>query len=374
MSKDTSLSPGYIPIILPGVVINHSPASTKVYIGSPSIAVADSGEYIASHDLFGPGSSCDTTCVFASSDRGQTWKKRSVIHGQWWSTLFLHRGDLYLMGTTKEYGYGIIRKSVDAGKTWSEPKDAHSGFLLADGMYHCAPVPLVQAYGRLWRAMEEYMGPNWGAFNAFVMSIDEQADLLNASNWNYTNRIQPSIDWLDGKFGGFLEGNVCVAPGGEIVNLLRVQHPSYVEYGALMTVGPGGTKLMFDPASGFFHMPGGSKKFTIRYDTPTRRYYSLLNALPEHEPIVGRRPDQVRNRLFLASSLDLRNWELHRTILEHPDVVSVGFQYVDWLFEGEDIIAAVRTAYPEADGALAHNAHDANWLTFHRIERFRGQQ
>jgi len=58
-------------------------------------------------------------------------------------------------------------------------------------------------------------------------------------------------------------------------------------------------------------------------------------------------------------------------ILEHPAVKTVGFQYVDWLFEDEDIIAVVRTAFDEADGTPAHNMHDANWLTFHRIEQFR---
>ena len=43
-----------------------------------------------------------------------------------------------------------------------------------------------------------------------------------------------------------------------------------------------------------------------------------------------------------------------------------GFQYPDWQFDGEDIICLVRTAY---DGA--HNFHDSNRITFHRIKNFR---
>ncbi|MBS3776462.1 MAG: hypothetical protein KGY70_14800, partial [Bacteroidales bacterium] len=39
----------------PGVVINHSPASSGKYIGSPSLVVMPNGDYIASHDYFGPG-------------------------------------------------------------------------------------------------------------------------------------------------------------------------------------------------------------------------------------------------------------------------------------------------------------------------------
>ena len=43
-----------------------------------------------------------------------------------------------------------------------------------------------------------------------------------------------------------------------------------------------------------------------------------------------------------------------------------GSQYPDWQFDGEDIICLVRTAY---DGA--HNFHDSNRITFHRIKNFR---
>ncbi len=40
----------------PGVVINHIPASSQIYIGSPGIAVLPNGDYIAKHDQFGPRS------------------------------------------------------------------------------------------------------------------------------------------------------------------------------------------------------------------------------------------------------------------------------------------------------------------------------
>jgi len=43
---------------------------------------------------------------------------------------------------------------------------------------------------------------------------------------------------------------------------------------------------------------------------------------------------------------------------------------VDWLFEDNDIIAACRTAFDDAEGG-AHNNHDANFLAFHRFANFR---
>ena len=57
-------------------------------------------------------------------------------------------------------------------------------------------------------------------------------------------------------------------------------------------------------------------------------------------------------------------------VLYHPDPARHGFQYVDWLFDGDDLIAVSRTAY---DGSLggARNFHDTNFLTFHRLTHFR---
>jgi hypothetical protein len=79
---------------------------------------------------------------------------------------------------------------------------------------------------------------------------------------------------------------------------------------------------------------------------------------------------KVRNTLVLKSSPDLKNRTVHKILLEHPDVEKHGFQYVDWQFNGRHIIFLSRTAYDDEYGG-AHNYHDANYLTFHRIKNFR---
>src|SRR4051812_2898881 len=61
-----------------GTVIYHSPAASRIYVGSPGIARLSNGDYLAKCDDFGPGSSEDTlgvTRVFRSLDRGATWKQ-----------------------------------------------------------------------------------------------------------------------------------------------------------------------------------------------------------------------------------------------------------------------------------------------------------
>lgn len=359
----------------PGVTVAHSPARTRAYIGSPGIAVLPGGAYLGSHDLFGPGTTNDRTCLFRSTDRGRTWTSLVEIAGQWWSTLFVHHGDPYLLGTSREYGQAVIRKSLDGGETWTEPKDGKTGLLLADGKYHCAPVPVIAQGGRLWRAMEDAEGSGgWGRhFRAFMLSAPERADLLRAESWTASNRIARDPSWLGGKFGGWLEGNAVATPEGKIVNLLRVDlPPGEREKAARIAISDDGKTAAFDPANGFFDFPGGAKKFTIRHDPISRRYWTLTNAVPEAvvRAHPGKAPGSMRNTLALAASPDLWAWEVRTVIASHPDVERHGFQYVDWLFDGPDIIALVRTADDDGEGG-AHNYHDANFLRFHRIENFR---
>ncbi|CAN5559511.1 sialidase family protein [soil metagenome] len=354
----------------PGVVIAHSPAKSKQYIGSPGLAVLPNGDYVASHDFFGPGSSRDTTTVYKSKDKGQTWTQIASMKRQWWSSLFVHNKALYLLGTTTEYGHTVIRRSTDNGRTWTEPNDAKTGLLLNDGAYHCAPMPVLIHNGRLWRGMEQYVGPVWGlGFQAFMLSAPVDADLLNAKNWTTSNRLGHDAKYLSGQFGGWLEGNAVITPLGSVVDILRVQQPGYPEKAAVVTVSDDGKTASFDPATGFIDLPGGGKKFAIRHDSKSNRYWTLTNAVPKE--FEKPNPAKVRNTLALVSSANLKTWTVHKSVLQHPDVEKHGFQYVEWLFEGDDIIAAVRTAFDEPDGTQAHNAHDANYLLFVRVPKFR---
>lgn len=358
----------------PGTVIAHSPVKSKQYIGSPSIAILPNGDYVASHDLFMVGDNGDRTHVFGSTDRGKTWQHRTEIVGQWWSTLFVHKDSLYIMGVSKARGYCVIRKSTDGGRSWTEPKDPATGLLHADGMYHCAPVPVLVHQGRLWRAMEDANPTNGGKgwdrkFRSFMMSAPVDSDLLNAKSWTTTNRLVADTSWFEGKFGGWLEGNAVPAPDGSIRNVLRVQQPNYPEKAALIPISADGRTASFNPTHGFIDFPGGGKKFTIRFDPISQRYWSLANHVPKE--FEGPNAASRRNTLALVSSPDLQQWSVKQIVLQHPDVKTHGFQYADWLFDGDDLIAVVRTAFEEADGTPAHNAHDANYMTFHRIRDFR---
>jgi hypothetical protein len=364
-SRQAHMEPA-VPSKPPGVVIDYLPSRLKNYVGSPSIAILPNGRYVASHDVFGDGPESRNgphTLIFESVDSGRMWRRLAKLTPQFWSKLFVHRGELYIIGIGR--GDIIIRRSTDGGKTWTQPRDGSTG-LLAEGRFHCAPVPVVVHEGRLWRAFEVNRGRyKW---DALVMSAPVDADLLNADNWLMSKKC--TVDKRANIFK-WLEGNVVVTPDGRLVNILRTQKPP--ARAAMIHISDDGRELNFDPNEDMIDFPGGAKKFTIRYDKVTGKYWSLVNIITDPGPLEEP-PQDHRNTLALTCSKDLRNWEVRYIALsfrkgEHLTKLNnkFGFQYIDWLIEGGDIIFVSRTAW----GWETPRSHDANYFTFHRIPNFR---
>lgn len=341
----------------PGVVIDYQPAASRQYIGSPSIVIAPDGNYVATHDLFGPGSTSTVSAeskVFVSHDRGVSWKQVAQFKDQFWSNLFVLNKRIYLMGTTYEYGRIVIRVSDDNGVTWS---DAHS--LTEDTGYHTAPTTMAFQNGRIYRAFEFHPKGPWGSFRALMMSAPVDADLTRAESWKFTERL-PFPAGEEGRT--WLEGNAIVGPDGKMLDILRVDNR---ERGAVLELD--GDRLKVRQ---FIDLPGGAKKFTIRYDKKSKLYWSLVNPALPGETLSVSTPASVRNTLTVVSSPDLVHWTPRSIVMHHADPAKYGFQYVDWQFDGNDMIAAVRTSFVD-DAGGPHNFHDANYLLFRRITGFR---
>ncbi len=342
---------------VPGVIIVHSPASSGKYIGSPSIAILPNGTYIASHDFFGPEAEYRTapvTTIYRSLNRGQTWDKVSEIKPLFWNKLFVHQEKLYSLGMQHEYGNVLMRCSEDGGKTWTIPDSPANG-LLKKGTYHCAPCPVVLHNNRIWRSLELAEGnrPEW---SAIVISAPINSDLLNGNNWTFSQPLQHR--WSESQW---IEGNIVVTPAKKLVNILRTNGNGN-DKAVITHVSEDGLTLLHNGEEDTIAFPGGGVKFTIHFDPRTSRYWSIVNQQKE--------TDAGRNNLVLTSSQDLQNWGIEFLLYSHPDKFQHAWQYVDWLIENEDIIFVSRTAFDDGLGG-AHNDHDANYLTFHRIKNFR---
>lgn len=358
--------------------VKYQPERARTYLGSPSITRAPDGALVATHDHFGAGSPRNhegeeaLLSVYRSEDEGQTWVNVTHVMNQYWSSVFTHRGALYLLGTSQQYGSIVIRRSDDGGFTWTRAGDRKSGLLDQGGFfhdnpnYHCAPVPVLSHAGRLWRAFEDCRDARWGpGFQSLVLSVPEDADLLDADSWTMTNKLAFDPAWLPDDWkpvvnAGWLEGNMVLAPDGQLLNILRLQSDPQLDKAAVVRISADGTKAEFERIIDF---PGGITKFSIRHCQPCGLYLTLANASMDPAEIPQ------RNVLALCASHDLHTWRVVHELLRDESGLEwdmsrrlTGFQYVDWQFDGADILYLVRTAYRGA-----HNFHDSNRITFHRL-------
>ena len=367
---------------IPGTVIAQTPVLRQYAINNVCMTILPNGEYIAACT----GSTVENQGVslFVSSDRGRNWKVLSqnnlAVNGiANYCNIFVHEGALYMMGVGPSRQNVVITRSDDNGRTWTNPQDETNGILMR-GSFHSSSVPVVVSGGRIWRAMETYDND---VKTAFVMSAPADADLLQASSWTATNTIPGttpvSEDWeFNGKrVSELIEGNVVATPDGKLYNILRASS-SYTSLAAGRATIVDENTLEITAPDDLIRFPGGGKKFTIRYDEQSRRYWAITNPASDnvagmsHNGIYasGITEDLVRNRLVLCYSTDLSTWIQYKEIVSDPDPFFHGFQYVDWMFDGEDIVAVCRMACPESRG-LPVRQHDANFMTFFRIENFR---
>ena len=397
--------------------IKHQDPATDINLGSPTLVKLDSGELLAAHDYRGDGIYRKTedkdkrghreaeglpearshhahitdleldrymTSVYRSDDHGLTWELTADIKGAWGGQLFVNRGSVYWLGALCGYGSLVIRRSDDGGSTWTDPVDEDSGLLFRAGNeyeppnYHDVPSNVLKFEGRLYTAYENNDPFHWPkGFRAFMLSADEDSDLLKASSWRKSNEVAFPGDPAD-RVVGWLEGNIVVDIDGQLCSVMRLQPELPDEYfsgetkfaidkAAFLKIENEGRQLVSDPGRWFVDLPGAMTKFTICRDDIEGRYWLIANDMFTGPPRVH------RNILSLFSSTDLSSWTRHTVLMEdrhektpEESAWKTGFQYADWQFDGDDIIYLVRTAYSGAP-----NYHDANRITFGKVEDFR---
>jgi hypothetical protein len=367
---------------VPGTVVRSLPVppslfgtfagSPKVYTTSPSIVVLPNGDYVIADNDFGGDSSAGTsgvTNVFRSTDRGATWTQSATLTDMKRGSLFVHGDALHIIGYTNSTGSDaltVIRRSTDGGVTWGPQPSNRDNGLFGNGSAGTPNAPVVHD-GRLWVAQA----------GKRVRSVPATtANLLATRQWTRSS----TADTEAGPFGPGLtisEAQIVASPRTGVVVMPKIER---LNTGVLLRVDPTDPSRMLNPsASDWIALPGGEKKFAARYDPVSDRFWVLSNpVLPVHadyRALAGDgsrdvRPWLVRNTAALVSSRDLMHWDVERIFLYSPNIDSEAFQYLQFDFDGEDLVVVARTAF-DVGGNTPLRGHDSNLTTFHRIPDFR---
>lgn len=338
------------------------------YLCSPSLVRHPDGYLLASMDVFAGGYPQNLTLIFRSDDNGESWHYVSELMPCFWGKLFVHKGELYMLSVSTEYGDLLIGKSTDGGVTFTEPTvllRGSNGKNGNDGV-HKNPQNIVIHNGRIYETLE---WGTWGnpEFNhaAMVMSADVDADLTDEASWSFSYPVKFEHfgeEVADVKKPAMtIEGTLVVTPDGELLDVMRFSKQGYALMYKVNTENPEAPLEYY----GIMPIETAFSKFMIKYDEKSKKYYSVVSRLYADEE--GKTVN-ARNLLALMSSPDLKKWSLVTDLLDYrtSPTAEVGFQYVDFEIEGDDIIYLSRTAINKA-----HNFHDSNYQTFHRIKNFR---
>lgn len=359
---------GYVP----GIVVNYLHPEDKTYafsghsLCSPTIVRLPSGDLLTAMDVFsGQFGNSKLTLLFKSKDNGKTWRYVTDIYPSFWPKLFVHRGKLYLFSGSQDYGDMLIGRSDDEGETWTVPTHIISGCGPNEMGPHKGPMPIIEFNGRLYTAIDYGCWRHRQHSNG-LLSIDADADLLDAANWSYTPFIRFDASWPNAPKGacpGCIEGNAVISPEGVISNYLRIDlHGCDPAFGkAVVLRGDNDNPEAPLRLDRIVDCPlGSNSKFQLYQDPITHKYIMIGTEQSEDKP--------GRTVLSMAVSEDFYTWKVVKRILDYhmADPEHVGFQYPDWIFDGDDILLLVRVAF-----GRSFNYHDANYQCFFRIENYR---
>lgn len=357
---------------VPGTVVNYLHPQDKTYhfsghsLCSPTLVRLPSGALMTAMDVFsGQFGNSKLTLLFKSTDDGKTWRYVTDIYPSFWPKLFVHRGALYLFSGSQDYGDMLIGRSDDEGETWTAPTHIITGCGPNEMGPHKGPMPVIEFNGRLYTAIDYGCWRHQQHSNG-LLSIDADADLLDAGNWAFTPFTRYDPAWPNAPVGtcpGCIEGNAVVSPDGVISNYLRIDHPNCVPNNGKAVVLRGDNADPEAPLTldRIVDCPlGSNSKFQLYQDPVTKQYIMIGTEQSEATP--------VRTVLSMAVSKDFYTWKVVKRILDYrtSDPMHIGFNYPDWIFDGDDILLLVRTAF-----GPSFNFHDANYQTFMRIENYR---
>jgi hypothetical protein len=405
------------------VTVYASPDPARIYAYTPGLARLESGRLVATMDQGGPGvralpgpkgfrgegDRAWQGLVFASDDRGHTWRQRAAfpfMHAR----PFVAGSALYVLGHDGDLA--VIR-SDDAGETWSEP-----AYLTQGEAWHQSACNVHYANGKVYLVMEQRVRHTHGSWPVsdlapILMAADVRADLTRRESWRFASELVigdhlREADWLGAPFwpiGSLASGSAgdrrSMAPIGWLeTNVVQFLDPDHVWYdpagrtfylwmrahtgatqmaciakviededGSMVTsfaTSAAGVRMLYVPC------PGGQMRFHILYDEVSRLYW-LLSSLatdsmtrPERLPPTRYNlPNNERHILALHYSRNCVDW-CTAGIVAHGNSPREARHYASMCIDGDDLHVLSRSG-----DHRARSAHDGNLITFHTVRGFR---
>ena len=182
-----------------------------------------------------------------------------------------------------------------------------------------------------------------------------------------SNKLYYNNAWLVSSSERWEEPALILKPNGSLAIIARIDSPTDKEYAALIDVNSD-TSISFNRV---FAMPGSQKRMTIAYDATSGKYWTLVSPFYANtRDLYSLSPGQNRNSMVLMSSTDLINWTRERTCIYSDNAFNNSYHYIDWRFDGSDLVAVFRCSVDEPRG-MALSYHDSNAFGYFRVVNFR---
>ncbi|MCC6682998.1 MAG: exo-alpha-sialidase [Phycisphaeraceae bacterium] len=414
------------PLAQDHVAVGRSPDPERVWIYDPYVLALEDGRLIGGYTLGGPGrvdyckqkgwldadGQPQNAVVLTSDDGGKTWTERAryrMSHQR----AFEADGKIYILGHS---GNLRIMRSDDRGQTWTQPVELTQG-----QQWHQSAVGYCKANGNIYIVMEHRLErgiKGWDVTNIapVLMRGKLSDDLTQRENWTFASELvfMDIVDINKLNYVGipFFPTNPTtsyslaprrgMAPMGWLeTNVVQIHDPNHVwfdptghTFHMLSRCNTGGTnvaafsKVVENPdgslttmleqvPSGkdmlFVPLPGGGMKFYVTYDEKSGLYWLLGNQTTDSmidvkkmDPLRYGIPNQERHRLVLHFSRNLYDWCFAGVVAIGPDMNGAR-HYCSMDIDGDDLVIMSRSG-----DNRAHDAHNGNLATFHRVTNFRG--
>jgi hypothetical protein len=319
--------------------------------------------------------------ILRSTDAGKSWQRTADLpyySGVPWA----HGEALYLFvnkgGTKVRNDDLLLLRSLDGGKTWSEPVTLFTGHF-----WNCHTGMAVRGNHLYWAVDDLSLGAKRGP-RAVVGDLT--ADLMNPKSWRMSEAVpfpgvpdaltNPKLTELKSQY---LEPNVLNVRGQlRVLMTVKPKRQSTAGLSAVLDLDDDGQKL--DLRFRQFHpMPGGQLKFCVLWDEVSQMFWATANLVVDSQGAfdwwaAGEKRGNFafasgmggndRRFLMLLYGVDGLNW-MQAGCIAQAGKISQSFMYARPVIDGDDLAIISRTS------VNAPNQHDADFATFHRVRDFR---